>query len=621
MEKKEFKSESKRLLDLMINSIYTNKDIFLRELISNASDALDKLHYRSLTDDKIKINKDNLEISLSIDEKNRTITISDNGCGMTDVELENNLGTIAKSGSLSFKEMLEKKDDVNIIGQFGVGFYSAFMVSKKIEVLSKSVDSDKAYLWVSSGLDGYEIKESNKETVGTTITLYIKDDTDDDNYSEYLTEYKIKSLVKKYSDYIRYPIKMEVTVKSHEKDKEDTKEIQTLNSMIPLWDKNKKDVSEDDYINFYTNEYYDYEKPLKVIHSSVEGLCSYKSLLFIPSHAPFDFYTKEYEKGLSLYSNGVLIMDKCADLLPDYFSFVKGIVDTDDISLNISREMLQKTKQVQTIAKGIESKIKKELEDMLENDRELYTKFFKNFGIQLKFGVYNNYGMDKEKLQDLLLFSSSKSKDLITLKEYISNMKDSQTDIYYASGETYDKIDNLPQVEQVKEKDYEILYLTDYVDEFVINALMQYDGKNFVNVSNEKLDLDDDNKKEEIKKLNESNKDLLESMKKELNIADVKFTNKLKKHPVCLTTKGDISVEMEKVINAMPTDEKIKAEVVLEINEKHPISKKLQDLYKNDKDAFQKYTKILYSEARLIEGLPIENPTEISNLICEVISK
>ena len=621
MKKKEFKSESKRLLDLMINSIYTNKDIFLRELISNASDALDKLHYRSLTDDKIKINKDNLEISLSIDEKNRTITISDNGCGMTDVELENNLGTIAKSGSLSFKEMLEKKDDVNIIGQFGVGFYSAFMVSKKIEVLSKSVDSDKAYLWVSSGLDGYEIKESNKETVGTTITLYIKDDTDDDNYSEYLTEYKIKSLVKKYSDYIRYPIKMEVTVKSHEKDKEDTKEIQTLNSMIPLWDKNKKDVSEDDYNNFYTNEYYDYEKPLKVIHSSVEGLCSYKSLLFIPSHAPFDFYTKEYEKGLSLYSNGVLIMDKCADLLPDYFSFVKGIVDTDDISLNISREMLQKTKQVQTIAKGIESKIKKELEDMLENDRELYTKFFKNFGIQLKFGVYNNYGMDKEKLQDLLLFSSSKSKDLITLKEYISNMKDSQTDIYYASGETYDKIDNLPQVEQVKEKDYEILYLTDYVDEFVINALMQYDGKNFVNVSNEKLDLDDDNKKEEIKKLNESNKDLLENMKKELNIADVKFTNKLKKHPVCLTTKGDISVEMEKVINAMPTDEKIKAEVVLEINEKHPISKKLQDLYKNDKDAFQKYTKILYSEARLIEGLPIENPTEISNLICEVISK
>ncbi len=619
MKKKEFKSESKRLLDLMINSIYTNKDIFLRELISNASDALDKLHYRSLTDDKI--NKDNLEISLSIDEKNRTITISDNGCGMTDVELENNLGTIAKSGSLSFKEMLEKKDDVNIIGQFGVGFYSAFMVSKKIEVLSKSVDSDKAYLWVSSGLDGYEIKESNKETVGTTITLYIKDDTDDDNYSEYLTEYKIKSLVKKYSDYIRYPIKMEVTVKSHEKDKEDTKEVQILNSMIPLWDKNKKDVSEDDYNNFYTNEYYDYEKPLKVIHSSVEGLCSYKSLLFIPSHAPFDFYTKEYEKGLSLYSNGVLIMDKCADLLPDYFSFVKGIVDTDDISLNISREMLQKTKQVQTIAKGIESKIKKELEDMLENDRELYTKFFKNFGIQLKFGVYNNYGMDKEKLQDLLLFSSSKSKDLITLKEYISNMKDSQTDIYYASGETYDKIDNLPQVEQVKEKDYEILYLTDYVDEFVINALMQYDGKNFVNVSNEKLDLDDDNKKEEIKKLNESNKDLLESMKKELNIADVKFTNKLKKHPVCLTTKGDISVEMEKVINAMPTDEKIKAEVVLEINEKHPISKKLQDLYKNDKDAFQKYTKILYSEARLIEGLPIENPTEISNLICEVISK
>ncbi len=621
MKKKEFKSESKRLLDLMITSIYTNKDIFLRELISNASDALDKLHYRSLTDDKIKINKDNLEISLSIDEKNRTITISDNGCGMTDVELENNLGTIAKSGSLSFKEMLEKKDDVNIIGQFGVGFYSAFMVSKKIEVLSKSVDSDKAYLWVSSGLDGYEIKESNKETVGTTITLYIKDDTDDDNYSEYLTEYKIKSLVKKYSDYIRYPIKMEVTVKSHEKDKEDTKEVQILNSMIPLWDKNKKDVSEDDYNNFYTNEYYDYEKPLKVIHSSVEGLCSYKSLLFIPSHAPFDFYTKEYEKGLSLYSNGVLIMDKCADLLPDYFSFVKGIVDTDDISLNISREMLQKTKQVQTIAKGIESKIKKELEDMLENDRELYTKFFKNFGIQLKFGVYNNYGMDKEKLQDLLLFSSSKSKDLITLKEYISNMKDSQTDIYYASGETYDKIDNLPQVEQVKEKDYEILYLTDYVDEFVINALMQYDGKNFVNVSNEKLDLDDDNKKEEIKKLNESNKDLLESMKKELNIADVKFTNKLKKHPVCLTTKGDISVEMEKVINAMPTDEKIKAEVVLEINEKHPISKKLQDLYKNDKDAFQKYTKILYSEARLIEGLPIENPTEISNLICEVISK
>ena len=628
MKKKEFKSESKRLLDLMINSIYTNKDIFLRELISNASDAMDKLYYRSLTDDSIKVNKEDLEINVFYDKDMRTITISDNGCGMTDAELESNLGTIAKSGSLAFKQLEEIKDkDIDIIGQFGVGFYSAFMVSDKITVISKSIDSKEAYKWVSTGLDGYTIEPCNKETNGTDIILHIKEDTEDENYSDYLSEFKLKSLIKKYSDYIHYPIKMEVETeklkdKKNKDDKDEyetIKEVTTINSMIPIWKRNKNEVTDEDYEHYYTDTYYDYEKPLKVITTSVEGNISYKGLLFIPSHTPYDFYTKDYEKGLSLYSNGVMIMEKCGDLLPDHYSFVKGVIDTEDISLNISREMLQKTKAVAIISKNIETKITKELKDMLENDRETYNKFFKVFGTNLKFGIYNSYGMNKEELQDLIMFNSSKTKDLITLKEYIKNMKDEQKEIYYACGETVDKIDLLPQVEMFKDKGYEILYLTDYVDEFVLNVLGEYEGKKFKNVSSSDTNIDEN--KEETEKLNQDNKDLLNFMKDATNVSEVRFTNKLKNHSVCLTSKGNVSVEMEKVINAMPGDESVNAELILEINENHPIVDKIKELYKSDKETLKEYSKVLYAQARLIEGLPIDNPTEISNLICELISK
>ena len=623
MKKREFKSESKRLLDLMINSIYTNKDIFLRELISNASDAIDKLYYKSLTDESIKVNKDDLEININFDKDLRTITVSDNGCGMTESDLENNLGTIAKSGSLAFKQMNELKDkNIDIIGQFGVGFYSAFMVADEITVISKSYDSEDAYRWNSKGLDGYTLEKCDKNSTGTDIILHIKDNTEDDNYDDYLTEFKLKDLIKKYSDYIRYPIKMEVTHSEKHDDSEEyetVKEVETINSMVPIWKKNKKEVSEDDYNHYYTDTYYDYENPLKVINTSVEGVVSYKGLLFIPSHAPYDFYTKEYEKGLSLYSNGVLIMDKCSELLPDYFSFVKGVIDTEDVSLNISREMLQKTKALKIIAKNIETKIIKELTNMLTEDRDNYNKLFKVFGTNIKFGIYNNYGVDKEKLQDLIMFTSSKTKELITLDEYVKNMKEEQKDIYYVSGESIEKIDMLPQIEQVKNKDYEILYLTDYVDEFTLQALGEYKDKKFKNVSQADLDLDDN--KEEIKKVNEDNKDLLAIMKDAIDVNEVKFTNKLKTHPVCLTSKGNISVEMQKVINSMPGDESINAEIVLEINENHPIAEKLKDLYKNDKDELKKYSKILYSEAKLIEGLSIDNPTEISNLICDIMSK
>ena len=602
--KKQFKSESKRLLDLMINSIYTNKDIFLRELISNASDALDKLYYESLTNKEVSVKKKDLKINLSVNDTNKALIISDNGCGMDEKELENNLGTIAKSGSLAFKEMMDKKKNIDIIGQFGVGFYSAFMVSKKIVVESKSIHSDKAYIWESDGASGYSITEGTKIDNGTTITLYMKDDTEDINYSDYISDYKIKSLISKYSDYIRYPIVF--------KD-------ETLNSMIPLWKKDKSKISDTDYNNFYSDKYYDYEAPLKVIHTSAEGMVSYKALLFIPSHTPMDYYTKEYEKGLSLYSNGVLIMDSCKDLLPDYLAFVKGVVDTEDISLNISREMLQQTKSIQLIAKNIDSKVRKELEEMLKEDRENYKKFFDAFGPQLKFGIYNNFGMDKDKLKDLILLYSSKKKDLVTFKEYIEESK--QDVIYYASGETIDKIDNSPQVESFKEKDLDVLYLTDYIDEFMINALGEYEGKKFVNIKEEKNDLEDDKSKEETKKLNEENKDMLDTMKDSIDVVEVRFTNKLKKHPVCLSSKGDISLEMEKVINAMPTDETVKADAILEINENHPIKDKLIDLYNNNKEELEKYTKILYSEARLIEGLQIDNPSEISSLICDIISK
>ncbi len=627
MKKKQFKAESKKLLNLMVNSIYTNKDIFLRELISNASDAIDKLYYKSLTDKKIKLNKDDFKIRIDVDKKDRTITISDNGCGMNQEELENNLGTIAKSGSLSFKEENANQNDVDIIGQFGVGFYSAFMVSDDVEVISKAYGNNKAYKWKSTGEDGYTIEESSKDEVGTIIKLHLKDDSDDVKYSEYLEEYKIRMIVKKYSDYIRYPIVMEVENRVLKKDSKDEYETvledDTLNSMLPIWKKDKKDITEDEYNNFYTERFYDYEKPMKVIHTSVEGLCSYNAILYIPSHAPFDLYSKEYEKGLQLYANDVLIMDKCPDLLPDYFNFVKGVVNSQDLSLNISREMLQQDKNVGIIAKNIEHKIKSELEKMLANDRENYKKFFDNFGRQIKFGVYDNYGLNKDKLKDLLLFYSSKEKQFVTLKEYLNKMSKEQDSIYYACGETIDKIDLLPQVELVKDKGYDILYLTDYIDEFVVKTIMEYEQKKFVNICSKDLDLSTDEEKEKLKKTNEKAKKMFDLMKEDLNseVEEVRYTDRLKKHPVCLTNEGEISVEMEKVMNAMPTDDKVKAKTILEINKNHPIVKKLEDLYKNDKEKLKEYTKIIYAQARLIEGLSIDNPTEISNLICDLISK
>ena len=626
MAKQEFKSESKRLLDLMINSIYTNKDIFLRELISNASDALDKLYYRSLTDKKIKVKKDDLAIEIEFNKNKRTLTIKDNGCGMTKEELEENLGTIAKSGTLAFKEEMSKEEKANIIGQFGVGFYSSFMVSDKITVKSHSVDSEESYSWESEGVDGYTIKKCKKEDVGTEIILSIKEDTDEFDYSKYLDEYELKNLIKKYSDYISFPIKMEIThhelVDEEKKKYEDHKEIETINSMVPLWKKNKSEVSDEDYENFYMDKFSDYDKPLKVIATSVEGMTSYKALLFIPSHAPYDYYTQDYEKGLALYSNGVMIMEKCADLLPDYFSFVKGVVDSEDLNLNISRELLQESQNLKLIAKNIENKIRKELEKMLNDNREDYISFFKTFGVQLKYGVYNNFAQDKDKLKDLIMFHSAKEDKLITMAEYVSKMPEDQANIYYASGSSIEKIKSMPQVEQVLDKDYDILYLTEYVDEFCITALQDYEGKTFINVSNGDLDLESDEEKEALKQVNKDNSDLLKAMKEELTeVGDVRFSNKLKTHPVCLTTKGDVSIEMQKVFDAMPNDLGIKAETVLEINEKHPISDKLKELYKEDKEEFLKYTKILYSEARIIAGLPIDNPTEISKLICDCLSK
>ncbi len=624
---KQFKAESKRLLDLMINSIYTNKEIFLRELLSNASDAIDKLYYQSLTDKSIKVNKKDLCIKIEIDKENRLLKIIDTGIGMNKEELENNLGMIAKSGSLQFKEENEKKKDVNIIGQFGVGFYSSFMVSDDVTVISKKYNEEDAYKWESTGAEGYTITKDEKDTYGTTIILKIKSDNEEYNYSDFLDTYTIESLVKKYSDYIRYPIKMNVTrreLKKGSKDEyEDVTKEETLNSMIPLWKKDKNKITEEEYNNFYQSKFYDYENPIKVIHTSVEGMTSYKAILFLPAHAPFDYYSKEYEKGLALYSNGVLIMDKCSDLLPDYFGFVKGVVDSDDLSLNISREILQQDRQLKLIASNIEKKIKSELESMLKDERDKYEKFFKEFGMQLKLGVYNDYGMHKDELKDLLLFYSSKDEKYITLKEYVSSMKDDEENIYYACGETIDKINMLPQVEKVKDKGYNILYLTEYVDEFAIKSLMEYEGKKFVNVSEENLDLDTEEEKEEIKKINDENKEMLNSMKEIIgsDVSDVRFTHRLKNHPVCLVSEGPVSIEMQKVLNAMPTDQSINAKIILEINSSHKIADKLKELYKSDKERFNEYTKILYSQSRLIEGLSIENPTEISNLICDLLSK
>jgi chaperone protein htpG len=624
MKKREFKTESKRVLDLMINSIYTNKEIFLRELISNASDALDKLYYLSLTNKDIKVKKNDLEIKIDLDKEARTLTITDNGCGMTEDELENNLGVIAESGSLHFKEENDGKDDVNIIGQFGVGFYSAFMVSDKVVVESKSYKDEDSHIWESTGVDGYTISKGKKETTGTKITLYLKKDTEDYNYSDFLTEYKIRSIIKKYSDYISYPIKMMVenTRKKEDSDEYETyTEEATLNSMVPLWKKDKKNIKNEEYNNFYQDRFHDYEEPLKVLHFNMEGNVNFTALLFIPSHAPYDFYSKEYEKGLALYTNGVLIMDKCSDLLPDYFSFVKGVIDTEDIPLNISRETLQDNKNIKLIAKSIESKIKKELLSMLSDERDKYEEFYKAFGMGLKFGIYNDYGINKDKLSDLVMFYSSKDKKLTTLKEYTERMKEGQESIYYACGESVDKIDMMPQVESVKDK-YEALYLTEYVDEFTIITLAEYNSKKFVNVSSENTDISTEEEKKHINEINDNNKDMLSSMKDLLgdSVKEVKFTSKLKNHPVCLTTEGEVSTSMEKVINSMPTGEKIKASEVLEINSNHKIADKLKELYKDNKEEFEKYTKVIYFEARLIEGLPIDNPTEMSNLMCDIMA-
>lgn len=626
MRKKQFKAESKKLLDMMINSIYTHKEIFLRELISNASDAIDKLYFKSLTDDSVKLARGDFKIRIDVDKEARTITLTDNGIGMTEEELEKNLGTIAKSGSLNFKEENaddKNAEDISVIGQFGVGFYSSFMVSDKVEVVSKAFGESVAHKWVSSGADGYTIEECEKNDDGTVITLYIKEDTENEDYSQYLEQYKIEELVKKYSDYIRYPIEMEMShqVPDPEKEGEYITEISTevLNSMTPIWRKSKSEIKPEDYNEFYKNKFMDYSDPLAVIHSKTEGQATFDALMYIPENPPYDFYSKEYEKGLQLYSNGVLIMDKCPDLLPDYFSFVKGLVDSADLSLNISREMLQHDHQLKIIAKAIDKKIKNELAKMLKNDREKYEKFFKVFGLQLKYGVYANYGMEKDGLKDLLIFESSVADTYTTLKEYVGRMPESQDTIYYACGENAQKIALLPQLDAVKEKGFEVLYFTDEVDEFAIQMLMEYDGKKFANICKNDLDLSTDTEKEAINKKNEESKDLLDKMKDVLDgqVTSVKFSNKLGSHPVSLTAEGYVSLEMEKVLSSMPgANQGVKAQLVLEINSNHPVAQKLADA---DDETVEKYTKLLYTSARLIAGLDIDNPTEFSDTIADLM--
>ena len=632
-ETKQFKAESKRLLDMMINSIYTHKEIFLRELISNASDAIDKLYFKSLTDDKVGMNKDDFKIEITADKENKVLTISDNGIGMTADELENNLGIIANSGSFKFKNENEKTDDVDIIGQFGVGFYSAFMVAKEVEVRSKAYGSDKAYMWKSSGADGYTIEECDKDSVGTEIRLTLKDDTETECYDEYLEASTIKELVKKYSDYIRFPIKMDVEKTKRKADaKEDDYsddayetviENETLNSMVPLWRKNKNELKPEDYNNFYKEKFFDYTDPLKYIHSKIEGTVTYDSLLFIPARAPFNFYSKDYEKGLQLYSSGVLISDKCADLLPDYFSFVRGLVDSADLSLNISREMLQHDHQLKTIAKSIEKTIKSELKKMLNNEREKYEQFWKTFGIQIKFGVYDNYGRDKDAVEDLLMFTSSHENKLTTLDEYVSRMKEEQKYIYYAAGASVEKIRALPQTELLRDKGYEILYLTDNVDEFAVKVLMRHGDKEFRNVSEGDLGIDTEAEKEETKKLAEENKDMLSFITAALDgkVKETKISDKLKSHPVCISSSGQISLEMEKILNQNPQNEKVKSEKVLEINPNHKIFAAMQKLYGEDKEKFKDYASILYDQALLIEGMQIEDPVEFSNKICALMAE
>ena len=625
METKQFKAESKRLLDLMINSIYTHREIFLREIISNASDAIDKIYYKSLSDDNINFNKENFFIKISIDKENRTIKISDTGIGMSKEELDDNLGVIAKSGSLQFKKENEIKDGFDIIGQFGVGFYSSFLIADKVTVITKAFGSNEAYRWESTGVEGYTIEPSTKDTVGTDIILHVKANTDDENFDEYLNEYKIQSLIKKYSDFIRYPIKMDLTERKlkegTESEYEDYIEEKVVNSMVPIWRKNKNELTQEDYSNFYKEKHYGFDTPLKHIHLSVDGTVSYNAILYIPENMPYDFYTKDYEKGLELYSNGVMIMNKCSDLLPDYFGFVKGIVDSEDLSLNISREILQHDRQLRFIAKNIKNKIKSELEKMLRNERENYEKFYKAFGRTLKFGVYDNFGAEKEVLQDLLMFYSSKEKKMVTLDEYVTRMGEDQKYIYYAVGESIDRIEKMPQTELLLDKGYEILYFTDDIDEFAIKMLMKYKEKEFKSVSSSDLGIENNDEENKIEENNEENKSLFDAMKEVLNdkISSVKVSNKLKNHPVCLSNEGDLSIEMEKLLNSMPNNQGVKAEKVLEINTHHEVFTSLKNAYENDKDKFNLYTNLLYNQALLIEGLSISDPVEFTNNICKLM--
>ena len=632
MEMKQFQAESKRLLDMMINSIYTHKEIFLRELISNASDAIDKLYYRALKDGDTGLNRDDFSITIAADKDKRTLTITDNGVGMTRDELDNNLGVIAKSGSLNFKKENEKQEDIDIIGQFGVGFYSAFMVSDDVTVESRAYGSDEAWKWHSTGAEGYTIEPCEKDSHGTMITLHIKENSEEENYDEYLDQYRLRSIVKKYSDYIRYPIRMDVE-KSRPKEKpegadkdapmefETYTETETLNRMVPIWRKNKSEVTDEEYNNFYKEKFMDWQDPIRVIRTHAEGAATYDALLFIPAKAPMDFYTREYEKGLQLYSNGVMIMEKCADLLPDYFSFVKGLVDSQDLSLNISREMLQHDRQLKLIAGRLEKKIKSELESMLNNDREKYEEFYKGFGLQLKYGMYADYGMHKDVLKDLVLFYSSSEEKLVTLKEYVSRMKEGQTSIYYACGDAVERIAKLPQTEMLKDKGYEILYLTDNVDEFALKMLDKYDEKDFKNISSDDLGLETEEEKKEAEKQVEDNKGLLDFMTEALDgkVKAVRLSQRLKSHPVCISSEGAITLEMEKVLNAMPATEKVQAQRVLELNANHPIFAKLTQLFENDQEKLKTYSQLLYTQAMMIEGFPVEDPVAFCNQICELM--
>lgn len=626
MSKKQFKAESKRLLELMINSIYTHKEIFLRELISNASDAIDKLYYKALTDETMKFDKDNYFIQIVPDKKERILKVIDSGIGMTKEDLEDNLGTIARSGSLAFKKDNELKDGYDIIGQFGVGFYSAFMVADTVTVISKALGSDEAYKWESQGADGYSIESCTKENVGTEIILKLKENTEDENYDEFLEEYRLKSLIKKYSDFIRYPIKMNVTIsklKEGSKDEfEDHVEVQTINSMVPIWRKNRNELKDEDYDKFYEEKHYGFDKPVKHVHISTDGAVSYTAILYIPEKTPFDYYTKEYEKGLELYSSGVMIMNKCPDLLPDYFSFVKGLVDSADLSLNISREMLQHDRQLKLIAKNLKTKIKNELLELLKNDREKYEIFYNSFGRQLKYGIYSDFGANKDMLQDLLMFYSSKEKKQVTLDEYLSRMTEDQKYIYYATGDSVSRIEKLPQTELVADKGYEILYLTDDIDEFAVKMLGSFKEKEFRSVSSNDLGIEDKENQEKAENEEKSHKELFEKMKTILaeKVKEVRVSKRLKTHPVCLASEGEISIEMEKVLNAMPYNEqKIQADKVLEINPNHDVFKALTEVYEKDPEKLSLYTNVLYNQALLIEGLPVQDPVEFTNNICKLM--